>query len=253
MERLRRLHRENERLFERLVEGEKRFRALARSVWDVQEEERRRVAHELHDGLGQTLTALKMRLEGLAERARHREPVAAEDLETMADLAGSTLGEARRLAHLLRPQMLDDLGLFPALRWLARNLDGWAGLSVALELPDERDERLDPDLETVAFRVVQEALTNAVKHSGANGATVSVERVGGGLRLRVTDDGRGLQREQVLSRTQGATGFGLRGIRDRVELAGGRFELRTPEGGGTELEVELPVEVATRGDVGGGV
>lgn len=254
VDRLRRIHRENERLFERLVDGEQRFRALARAVWEVQEEERRRVARELHDGLGQTLTALKIRVERLGARAP--DALAAE-LATTAELAGQALAEARRLAHLLRPQMLDDLGLWPALRWLGRTLGEWTGFEVALELPildvestvgrdaEPIGERLDPEIETLAFRVVQEGLTNAMKHSGAGGAAVTVERqvppAGELLAIRVADRGRGLNPEAVLQGGEAATGFGLRGMRDRVELAGGRFELRGSPGEGTILYVELPL------------
>ncbi|HEX6199286.1 MAG TPA: sensor histidine kinase [Thermoanaerobaculia bacterium] len=252
VDRLRRIHRDNERLFERLVDGEQRFRALARAVWEVQEEERRRVARELHDGLGQTLTALKIRVERLGARVPDE---LAADLRGTAELAGQALAEARRLAHLLRPQVLDDLGLYAALRWLARTLGEWTGFAVALEHPPldvERGGRLDPEIETLAFRVVQEGLTNAMKHSGAAGAGVAVERrapsSGPVLALRVTDRGRGLDPEEVLRGGEGATGFGLRGMQDRVELAGGRFELRSPPGGGTILEVELPIGERRRED-----
>lgn len=242
VDRLRRIHRENKRLFERLVDGEQRFRALARAVWEVQEEERRRVARELHDGLGQTLTALKIRLERLGGRAPAE---LAAELGATAELAGQALAEARRLAHLLRPQILDDLGLYPALRWLGRTLGEWTGFEVALELPGDGDERPEPELETLAFRVVQEGLTNAMKHSGAGGAAVTVERralpSGQALAIRVADRGVGLDPEEVLRGGEAATGFGLRGMQDRVELAGGRFELRSEPGEGTILEVELPV------------
>ena len=252
VERLRRIHRENERLFARLVEGEERFRSLARSVWAVQEEERRRVARELHDGLGQTLTALKIRLERLGARTAGPERAdrtgGAEivgELAATVELAGVALAEARRLAHLLRPQVLDDLGLYPALRWLGRTLGEWTGFEVTLELEGARDgepeDRLDPEVETLAFRVVQEGLTNAMKHSGASGASVRVERPAGALRLRVADRGRGLDPARVLRGSEGAAGFGLRGMRDRVELAAGRFELRSRPGEGAEIEVELPL------------
>lgn len=251
VERLRRIHRENQHLFERLVDGEQRFRALARAVWEIQEEERRRVARELHDGLGQTLTALKIRLERLGGRAA--ESPGAEDLASelggSAELAGQALAEARRLAHLLRPQVLDDLGLWPALRWLGRTLGEWTGFEVALEVRGEASggpsqeggERLDPEVETLAFRVVQEGLTNAMKHSGVSRAAVEAERGERALLLRVADRGRGLDPEAVLRGGEGAAGFGLQGMRDRVELAGGRFDLRSVPGEGTILEVELPL------------
>ncbi|HUP43854.1 MAG TPA: sensor histidine kinase [Thermoanaerobaculia bacterium] len=254
VERLRQIHRENELLFARLVKGEERFRALARSVWAVQEEERRRVARELHDGLGQTLTALKIRLERLGARVSGRgvdgAAELAAELASTVELAGEALAEARRLAHLLRPQMLDDLGLYPALRWLGRALGEWTGFGVTLDLAGDRsedpDERLDPEIETLAFRVVQEGLTNAIKHSGAAGAWVRVERREESLRLRIADRGSGFDPAGVLLGSESAAGFGLRGMRDRVELAAGRFELRSRAGEGTELEVELPLAAPAR-------
>ena len=247
VERVRSIHRENERLFERLVDGEQRFRSLARAVWEVQEEERRRVARELHDGLGQTLTALKIRLERTGARDGLPPELAAE-LAAGVELAARALDEARRLAHLLRPQVLDDLGLFPALRWLARTLGEWTGFRVALDLVEGTDgrvpdARLDPELETLAFRVVQEGLTNAIKHSGADGATVTVERSAGRLRLEVADPGEGFDVRAALEGPATSAGFGLRGMRERVELAGGRFAIfsGTPGENGTRLSAELPV------------
>ena len=244
VERVRSIHRENERLFERLVDGEQRFRSLARAVWEVQEEERRRVARELHDGLGQTLTALKIRLERTGARDGLPPELAAE-LAAGVELAARALDEARRLAHLLRPQVLDDLGLFPALRWLARTLGEWTGFRVALDLVEETDDgdRLDPELETLAFRVVQEGLTNAIKHSGADGAAVRVARSACRLRLEVADRGEGFDVRAALEGPATSAGFGLRGMRERVELAGGRFAIRsgTPGESGTCLSAELPV------------
>ena len=257
VERLRRIHRENERLFERLVDGEQRFRALARSVWEVQEQERRRVAHELHDGLGQTLTALKMRLEGLGGRAAIAAPELSAELAKTVDLASQALGEARRLAHLLRPQMLDDLGLYPALRWLSRTLGEWTGFEVRLELVghvpgvlDEGGRRLDPELETLAFRVVQEGLTNAMKHSGAREAAVRVEHLEGELRIEVSDRGRGFDPREALAASEAPAGFGLQGMRDRVDLAGGCLELDSGPERGTRLVAKLPTTPAATG--GGG-
>lgn len=246
VERLRGIHRENELLFQRLVDGEQRFRSLARAVWEVQEEERRRVARELHDGLGQTLTALKIRLERTAGRDGVP-PALADELAAGVELASRALDEARRLAHLLRPQVLDDLGLFPALRWLARTLGEWTGFRVGLRLDPADPEgsgggRLDPEVETLAFRVVQEGLTNAMKHSGVEAAEVRVERSAEALRLRVSDRGAGFDVREALEGTATSAGFGLRGMRERVELAGGRFVLRSGDGRGTRLEVELPID-----------
>ncbi len=239
--RIRGINEENERLFRRLVEGERRFRGLARAVWEVQEEERRRIARELHDGLGQTLTALKIRLERLGARAAAISPELAGEVAAAVEIAGVALAEARRLAHLLRPQMLDDLGLCPALSWLARTLGEWAGFGVTLEAGLDPEERLDPEVETLAFRVVQESLTNAMRHSGAAGARVSVARAADRLTVRISDAGRGFDPAAVLAPAEEASGFGLRGMRDRVELAGGSFRIVSGPGEGARIEASLPL------------
>ncbi len=136
--------------------------------------------------------------------------------------------------------MLDDLGLAPALRWLARTLGEWAGFEVTLESGLEPESRLEPEVETLAFRVVQESLTNAMRHSGAAGARVRLERVEDRLMIEVADRGRGFDAQTVLGPAETASGFGLRGMRDRVELAGGSFRLASRAGDGTRVEVELP-------------
>jgi len=237
VERLRQIHRENERLFARLVAGEERFRALARSVWAVQEEERRRVARELHDGLGQTLTALKIRLERLAGEAGPEHPALAAPLAEAVEAAAQALADTRRLSHLLRPRVLDDLGLVPALKWLARTVSEWAGFAVDFEHQGVGEERLDPDAETLLFRVAQEALNNAVKHSDAAGAALRLERSGERLSLAVRDRGRGFDPAGAA----GAAGSGLAGMRDRVELFGGRLAIDSAPGRGTEVRAELPL------------
>lgn len=239
--RIRGINEENERLFRRLVEGERRFRGLARAVWDVQEEERRRIARELHDGLGQTLTALKIRLERLGGRASAVSSELAGEVAAAVEIAGVALAEARRLAHLLRPQMLDDLGLSAALRWLARTLGEWAGFGVTLEAGLDPEARFDPEIETLAFRLVQESLTNAMRHSGAAGARVSIAREEDRLTVVVSDRGRGFDPAAVLGPAEAASGFGLRGLRDRVELAGGSFRVVSRPGEGARIEASLPV------------
>lgn len=242
-ERLRRLAREQERLFGELVAGERRFRGLAKAVWRVQEDERRRLARELHDGLGQTLTALKIRLERMQRHVAAEHPEVARELGEPVDMAAAALAEARRLSRLLRPQMLDDLGLGPALSWLARSFHEWMGFRVHLDLADlagGEPKRLDPDLETLVFRFVQESLNNAVKHSGADEAEVSLELGDGRLRLRVADSGDGFDPEALES--VDAPGSGLTGLRERVRVFGGKFRLDAAPGRGTMLEAVLPLE-----------
>lgn len=238
-ERVRDITHANERLFARLIDGERRFRSLAKAVWKVQEEERRRLARELHDGLGQTLTALTLQLERLREKLGQAAlPELAGRLDDSVEMARGALNETRELSRLLRPPVLDDLGLAAALSWLARTLDQRTGLKVELELA-ALGERLDADLETLLFRLIQEALTNVLRHSGAGRAQVALRRAGANLELRVADAGRGFDPEAVL--TGGANGSGLRGMRDRLELFGGQLHLASAPGEGTVIAASVPL------------
>jgi two-component system sensor histidine kinase UhpB len=234
--RVERLSRENTELFARLVADERRFRGLARSVWRVEEAERRRLARELHDGLGQTLTALKIQLARLAERAGDPGDDLGAALRGAAELAAGALADTRRLSHLLRPRVLDDLGLVAALKWLARTLGESAGFAVRFAHSGMAGG-VAPDLETLIFRVAQEALTNAIKHSGAPGAEVELRRRGPRVRLVVRDEGRGF--DAANPPPAGAEGSGLAAMRDRVELSGGRLAIDSAPGRGTAVTVEL--------------
>jgi two-component system sensor histidine kinase UhpB len=241
VERVRQITHENELLFQRLIEGERRFRSLAKAVWKVQEDERRRLARELHDGLGQTLTALTHQLERLRGRlddgeARDLAPRLADAVET----ARLALNESRELSRLLRPPVLDDLGLPAALSWLARTLEERAGLHVELAV-EGLAERLDPDLETLVFRLVQESLTNVLRHAMVDRAAVKVARSGERLELQVADAGRGFDAQAVLAGRDGESGSGLRGMRDRLELFGGRLELTSSPGRGTRVAAAVPL------------
>jgi two-component system NarL family sensor kinase len=246
--RVRDITRANEQLFARLIEGERRFRGLAKAVWKVQEDERRRLARELHDGLGQTLTALTHQLERLREKLDGEVPAElTARLDDSVEMARLALHETRELSRLLRPPVLDDLGLGVALGWLGRTLEQRTGLKVELELHG-LDERLDSDLETLVFRLVQEALTNVLKHAGVDCAKVAVRRAGGLLDLSVSDAGSGFDPESLLA-SGGTAGSGLRGMRDRLELFGGRLALTSIPGEGTVLSAVVPLlEAAAVGE-----
>src|SRR5688572_13186237 len=136
--------------------------------------------------------------------------------------------------------MLDELGLVPTLRWLARTVQGGTGVTVHLSV-DGMEERARPDLETVVYRVVQEALTNVAKHAKAESAHVRLQRGRDRLFLSIRDEGRGFDPAAAMGPDE-TRGGGLRGMRDRVDLFGGRFEVRSSAGGGTAVEVELPLE-----------
>ena len=231
---------ENARLLDRLGQGEKRFRLISQGILRIQEAERGRISRELHDGVGQSLTALKMELEMLERSASLDQGALRSRLAELTRIADRSLQDVRQLSRLLRPQMLDELGLVPTLRWLARTVQEGTGLAVHLSI-EGLEERVHPDLETIVYRLVQEALTNVAKHAQAASAHVRLRCGGGRLLLSVRDEGRGFDPRQALE-ADAARGGGLRGMRDRVDLFGGRFELRSAAGSGTSVEVELPLD-----------
>lgn len=235
LERVRRISRDNDQVFRELVAGQRRLRRLARSVWRVQEEERRRLARELHDGLGQTLSALKQSLDLLALDPA-LDPALSTRARCAAELARTALSDTRELSRLLRPPILDDLGLEPALGWLVRTVGESSGLGVRLAARIDRP--LGGELETVIFRCAQEALSNAVRHAAARVVEVAV-MADVEVRLTVRDDGRGLPSGEA---SRGSEGSGLAGMRDRVESFGGSFRVDSEPGAGTVVEVVLPIE-----------
>ena len=221
-----------QRLLQRLENNEREFRRLGRSVWRVQEDERRRLARELHDGIGQNLTALKHRLVQLGDGlspAQHRQ------LDTAIALCGDALEDTRHLSRLLRPPILDDLGLEPALRALARGMGDGASLDVTVEIEDL--PALDDDLQTLLYRVAQEALNNAAKHAEARSVLLRLVARGGFLQLQVADDGRGCDPALALR----AGGSGLSGMHERLRLYDGRMELHSTPGTGTRLRAVVPL------------
>lgn len=220
---------ENARLVERIAAAQQRFRGLARAIWRVEEDERRRIARELHDNLGQMMTALRLRIERLPP---------GEDRDAAAELATQALADMRNLSRLLRPAVLDDLGLFAALQWLARNFRENAGLPVKAE--GGLDIRLDEDSETMLFRVAQEALTNTVKHANATRADLTLTRVGDRVEMRIRDNGDGFDASAIDADPENA-GVGHFGMRDRVAFFGGEFVVSSAPGRGATITVVLPV------------
>ncbi|GAA0713378.1 sensor histidine kinase [Dokdonella soli] len=239
-QRLGQLMNQHHELFERLKQGQRHFQRLARSVWRVQEEERRRLARELHDGIGQNLTALIRQLDAALAVLPPDATAARARIEQACALNHATLEDTRALSRLLRPQILDDLGLEAALSWLARTIGEHHGLRVVLNVSRSLPP-LDSDLSTLIFRVVQEALTNVVKHAAAAHAEVSLRVDRDAIELRVDDDGRGCEPNAALaSGTQGHSS-GLGGMRDRVHLFSGEFRLESTPGHGCRVVLRLPL------------
>lgn len=236
---LQRLSEQQNRLFAQLQAGEDHFKRLARSVWRVQENERRRLARDLHDGIGQHLTALQHRLHGLSQNAGCSEDHRLQQAFTLCETA---ISEVRTLSRMLRPQILDDLGLDAALHWLARYSSEGSGCMVEVDVA-ELPAEMDSDLSTLIFRVVQEALANALKHAKAKHVVVRLIRRGHSLLLLIVDDGCGCDVEQALRRSSNSESSGLASMRERVHLFGGQLELTSQPGEGLQLRVRLPLDV----------
>lgn len=209
------------------LEGERR--ESARRALQAQERERRRIARELHDEVGQLLTGIVLRSETLARRAG---PELRPGLEELREAARDGAEDVRRIARRLRPEALDELGLQSALLALATSVSESSGLEVVRHL--DREAGLDPDQELVAYRVAQEGLTNVVRHARARRAWLSLSAGAEGVELVVADDGAGLRPGD------GEHGAGIRGMRERALLIGARFTVGARPGGGTELRLVVP-------------
>ena len=226
-----------------LIASRAELRRLSGAEQRARESERARIARELHDELGQTLTAIKMQLVSLKSAEPVPPDTIAGRLDRLIGIVDRSVGDLRRIATELRPLILDELGLAAALEWLAQTVSEQAQLPVALDF-DAGDLALDPDARTAAFRIVQEALTNAVRHGRSTGVRVIGRQRGKALEIVVEDDGRGIDPAST------ATGrLGLAGMRERARLAGGTVEIVGAPGRGTTVTLRLPV---SRGAARGG-
>jgi signal transduction histidine kinase len=212
-------------------------------VTATQEEERRRIARELHDGVGPALASLNIRLRTAHKLlGRDKHPVAAE-LGEMAELVQASIQDIHRLIHDLRPTALDELGLVPALREHVDRYQKEQGLEVALALP-EGGERLPSPLETALFRIVQEALTNVAKHAQVRRVEMAMTRDQRGVTLCIADDGRGFDPQAPRSGTH----LGLWSMQERVEQLGGHFEVASAPGMGTTVKARVPLALASQAE-----
>jgi len=221
----RRARAEAEAALDQLRENHERLESLSRRLVDVQEAERRALARELHDEVGQILASLRLRLIGGTSQA------AAEVQTTLAEL----LDRVRGLSMNLRPPTLDDLGLLPTLLWHFERYRAETGVRVEFR-PRGPVGRFAPEVETAAFRIVQEALTNVARHARVTEVEVSLEARADGLELRVEDRGTGFE---LASARPGGSG-GLAGMQERARLLGGRVRIESAPGQGTRLVAELP-------------
>jgi len=228
------------RLLEEEVHRQDQVRGeLLNQLFSVQEEERKRLARELHDETTQSLTALAINLETLSASARDESLKAS--LKAMQALSLKTLDELHRLIYELRPAALDDFGLVAALRSLARRETGRAGTIVELRVVG-REKRLLPRLENTLYRVVQEAVGNIERHSGASHGKIVLQFKKNSVALVIADDGTGFDVTEALTTTDRPRGLGLLGMRERVSLVNGTFEIHSGKNGkGTEINIAIPL------------
>jgi signal transduction histidine kinase len=223
-------------LQERYEEGmraRQELQELSARLLSAQEEERRNISRELHDEVGQSLSALLMEAGNAAARVSPDSTEVRRHVESIKRLAESSVQVIRNMSLLLRPSMLDDLGLVPALEWQAREVSKRTGLRVQITA-DENGSELPDDHKTCIYRVVQEALHNCARHAQAHNVTVEVLQQPSQILLSVVDDGRGFDARRV-------RGLGLVGMEERVHHLGGELRVKSQPGSGTTIAVVLPL------------
>lgn len=223
---------------EELRESERRLRALAAKLESATESERTRIAREIHDELGQQLTAIKMGLAMIRNRSARGNGTTPHDFADLLSLVDSTISSVRRIATELRPPVLDNLGLNAAIEWQCRETEKQLGIPVHCRL---QEAAASPELATTIFRILQEALTNVARHAGANEVSVVLRSRADSVELEVSDDGRGIAPADFVKQDS----LGLLGMRERAASAGGAFDVTTGPGLGTRICVRFPLAGST--------
>jgi len=223
-----------------ILERTAELQILSQRLLKVQDEERRKLARDLHDSTGQTLAALKISVSFLQEKCKENSAVMAI-VSDVAELADRAVEEIRTMSYLLHPPLLDEIGLSCAAEWFIEGFAKRSGVDVSVELSADR-KRLPMNIEIALFRVLQESLTNVHRHSGAVQARVCFQRQNGAAILEVKDFGRGISAERLeqLRETSAETGVGLAGMRERMNELNGNFELESDEHG-TTIRATVPL------------
>lgn len=234
--------------FEEVAQARRDLQQLSVRLLQIQEDERTRLSRELHDEIGQTLTALRIEISRALAALRSQPSAAEARLEEARLLAEKTVSTVRNISVLLRPSLLDDLGLEPALQWQAEDFSRRSGIRCTLA-SDGLDENLPDAHRTCVYRVVQEALTNCAKHSAATHVEIRIRQFESGLDLSVADNGKGFQTD-LHGAPMGKAGLGILGMRERVAGLGGELRLESAPGEGTQVSIRLPLtlELAHKGE-----
>ena len=223
-----------------IVGQAQQVRSLSRRLLHIQDEERRRIARELHDSVGQLLAAVSMNMAIVQRQGARLEPAAAKALSDSEGLVEQITREVRTISHLLHPPLLDIAGLSSALRWYADGFSERGKVKVTVEIADEFP-RLSDEIELAIFRMVQECLTNVHRHSGSDTATILMHQAGGKVVVQVKDAGKGIPLERQLELTstdRGGVGFG--GMRERLAQLGGELRIES-DNGGTSVTATIPL------------
>jgi signal transduction histidine kinase len=227
---------------EALRHSERQLRSLAAQLIYAQESERKRIARDMHDSLGASLSALKYKLEALIYDLPGKEPKQIEEtLGPLIPIIQETISEARRMQNDLRPPLLDDLGILPTLRWLSREFQehySWITVEQRVEV---REEEVPELLKVVIFRITQEALNNTAKHARATQASIYLGREQNRLNFAVQDNGIGFDTKRLPESADQSSGMGLSSMKERAELSGGFFSIKSSPGQGTAIEVSWPL------------
>ena len=231
----------NARLYEMVQWKEKEHAEILHQVIVAQEEERKRIARELHDETSQALAALMLGLDTIGAAITHDPREAAIHQESAKAIAKGLLEDIRRITTDLRPSLLDDLGLIAAVTWYGEERLTPFGVALHLDADGLGDRRLPSDIEIALFRIIQEAITNIVRYAHASRVDIRLERQNGLITLQVSDDGQGFDPALSQASNLQGRGLGLRGMQERVSILGGEFHLQTHVGEGTTISVRVPV------------
>jgi signal transduction histidine kinase len=233
---------EQKRAEQALRDSEEELRRLSTRLLHVQEDERKRIARELHDSIGQSLAAIKFVAENALSRIRQGEhSPGVSVLESLIPLVQQAGDEVRRIHTDLRPSLLDDLGIVSTISWFCREF-GKLYEGIHIEKTVEIEEWAVPEpLKIVIFRVMQEALNNVAKHGGATRAVVTLRQKDGNIDLAVQDDGHGFNMTDIIKKKKLSRGFGLTNMKERTELSGGTFTVDSRPGRGTVIRATWPI------------
>ncbi len=223
-----------------LLKSRAQLRELSNYLQSVREAERARISRELHDELGQTLTALKMELGWLKDRLPTDPAMLRTRVDRLVHIVDHSVTDLQRIASDLRPMILDELGLVSAVQWLVQNFSERSALAIALSF-EQSEAVYSKDVSTAAFRIVQEALTNIARHSGAASARITARHSGEELQLDISDDGRGMD----VAQSRREQHLGLIGMSERAHMLGGSMEIDSAPGRGTRISVRLPLSMGT--------